>query len=376
MQEERRMILKMIEDGTISAEEGIKLLTALGEKEADKKTESASSASSTTTTHSHEVSQHVDVDRRTDTGYKQSEEKMSGFASKFSEFVDDAVNKIKELDLDFNFGSAQQVQHVFQHKDVFLKEADIHIENGSIELRPWNEKDIRIECDVQVYRVRSAEEARREFLRDAQFSFSNGKLRLESRKKTMKVNTVIYFPTDDLEKIKLYTFNGKISGEEIPVHVFSLKAVNGKVNFSRIDAKEVAIETVNGTIDLGRLNAVDGSLKTMNGTVRVEAARGNIDAESVNGSIYYHLSEPSQSKAYVKTTTGSIHVYVPNNAKTEGELKSTVGSINCHLPTMSVIEEKKEFANKRLTFIANKEGDGHFYIEAEAATGSVNVKNS
>ncbi|SDO46123.1 DUF4097 family beta strand repeat-containing protein [Alkalicoccus daliensis] len=373
MQEERRMILKMIEDGKISAEEGMNLLNALKEDPEKQEKEEPFKNTQEKTSEKQEQSR---AKKRTSSAwdYQRAEEKMTSFATKFSEFVDDAVHRVKDFDLDFNFGPSESVEHVFDHKDVFLKEANIHIENGNVELRPWEEKDIRIECDVEVYRVKDSETARKEFLREAAFSFSNGKLQFHVRKKSMKVNTIIYFPTENLDKLQLYTFNGKMAGEHIPVHQLTAKTINGKMSFDQIDAKETRLETMNGPIYVRQLNTVEGELKTMNGTVTIDGARGNMNIESVNGTIHFRLSEASQSKAYMKTHMGSVHIAVPDGVKTEGEVKTSVGGIHCQLPNLSIIEEKKEYAQKRLTFLANKQGEGHFYIEAEATTGSVHIK--
>ncbi|TVP83089.1 MAG: DUF4097 domain-containing protein [Alkalicoccus sp.] len=375
MQEERQMILKMIEDGKISAEEGMRLLNALKDEESGGKASEEKSGKEEEDRRSEETKRSsTSRKQRGPWDYQQAEEKFNSFASKFSEFVDDAVHRVKDMDLDFNFGSSEGMDHVFEQKNVFLKEADIHVENGSIDLRPSESGDVHIKCDVQVYRVRDKEEARREFLRDVEFSVSNGKLKLESRKKSMKVNAIVYMPVENLDKLKLYTFNGKMKGEHIPVHELNAKAVNGKISFERIDAKECHLETMNGSISVKQLYTVEAELKTMNGSVDIEAARGNIHIESVNGTVHFRLAEASQAKTYIKTTTGSIFVAVPENAKTEGEVKTSVGGIHCQLSDMSIIEEKKEFASKKMTFIANKQGEGHFYIEAEAVTGSVHVK--
>ncbi|PRO65603.1 DUF4097 family beta strand repeat-containing protein [Alkalicoccus urumqiensis] len=376
MQEERRMILKMIEDGKISAEEGMRLLESLRDEKKEEEPSSSAPENEPDSGGQQTSSGSYRKDGASQGPWSRegAEEKWSSFATRFSEFVDEAVNRVKEFDFDFNsFASGVKVQHVFQHNDVLLREADIHIENGDIELRPWEENTIRIECDVQVYRARDEESARREFLQEAQFSFSNGKLRLESRKKSVRVNTVIYFPTGDLDKLNLYTFNGKMRGEHIPVHHVFAKAVNGRLHFDRLDAKEVQLETYNGPVHIGRLHAVESYIKTLNGSVTVDAGRGSLHVESVNGSVHFRLAEASQSKMYVKTTTGSVHIAVPENVKTEGDLKATVGSIRNQLPNLSILEEKKEFANKKMTFLSNKDGEGHFYIEAEASTGSVHL---
>src|SRR5690554_2888053 len=138
MHEERKMILKMIEDGKISAEEGLQLLNALkddkkdrGEKEVEKEV-----------SQSRELSQEVDWD--SGSSYSQTERKSPSFAARFSDFVEDTVQKIKEFDLDFNFGSSVDIEHIFQHHEDHIEKVDISLENGNLTFRPWDEKDVRV----------------------------------------------------------------------------------------------------------------------------------------------------------------------------------------------------------------------------------------
>lgn len=369
MQEERKKILQMIEDGKISADEGVDLLNALKEE----KNESETAANEQTKSQRTELSREVDWENGE--SYRQADQKVSSFATKFTDFIEDAVQKIKEFDLDFNFGSSVEIQHIFQHKEATVRNVDISIENGSVSFRPWEEDDIRVECNVKVYKVRDTDEARRHFLDEVTFDLSNEKLRLESRKKTMKVNTIVYVPKRHLERLKLYAFNGKLSGEHVSVNNFEAKTVNGRISFEEIASEDARLETVNGTIAVSKLIADHCDAKTVNGTVALNAVKGDIDAETLNGTINYKLLEPVNSRAYFKTTTGSVTVVVPEDVKTEGELKSTVGSINCDLPNLSVIDEKKEFASKQMSFLSNKNQESSVYVEAEATTGSITVRN-
>jgi DUF4097 and DUF4098 domain-containing protein YvlB len=371
MQEERKMILKMIEEGKISAEEGLQLLNALKEdKQEGPKQDYTKNAD-----HG-EGSVSREVDWEQGSSYRQKyREKSPSFAARFTEFIEDAVQKIKEFDLDFNFGSSVEIQHTFQHRDAIIEYLDVSVENGNITLKPWDEEDIRVECAVKVYKVRDTDEARRLFLDEVVFDVTNNRLRFMSGRKTMKVNTVLYVPKKDLEKIKLYTFNGKISGDKIPGKKFEAQTVNGRIGFEEINAEEVRLETVNGTISVGKLTAAHCDTKTVNGTIAITGNSRELEAETLNGTVNYTLLEPESSKAYIKTTTGSVMIHVPEDVKTEGELKSTVGGIHCDLPQLTVIEEKKEFASKSMAFLANKNGERSFYIEAEATTGSITVRN-
>ncbi|PYZ92836.1 DUF4097 domain-containing protein [Salipaludibacillus keqinensis] len=387
MHEERKMILKMIEDGKISAEEGLQLLNALRddkdepsnkkpnqEKRGPHGNESFDDQEQTKRKETdHYLSRNVNWDGG---GYRRAEEKMTTFASRFSEFVEEAVHKIKEFDLDFNFGSSVEVEHIFQHKGAVVKDVDIHVENGSVTFLPWDEDDIRIKCQVKVYKVRDTDEARRVFLDDVHFSCSNEKVRMEAKKKSMKVNTVVYVPKQYLEKIKLYAFNGKVTGENVTVKTMEAKTVNGRVDFQTISADHVQLETVNGTISVSHLASTQTDVKTVNGTVSVQSSKGDLDVETLNGTIHYTLVKQANARAYMKTTTGSVNVRVPDNVKTEGELKTTVGGIQCDLPKLTIIDEKKDFASKKMSFLANKQEEAHFYLEAEATTGTIAVKTS
>ncbi len=371
MQEERKMILKMIEDGKISAEEGLQLLNALKE---DKGTDSKQKESVTQDTSERSISR--DVDWESGANYRKMESKATSFATRFSEFIEDAVQKIKEFDLDFNFGSSVEIQHVFQHRDATVKNVEITVENGSVSFLPWDEDDIRVECNVKVYKVNDSDEARRVFLDEVYFDTANEKMRFESRKKSMKVNTVVYVPKKDLEKIKLYTFNGKISGENVAfTEKFEAQTVNGRINFEELSGEVVRLETVNGTISVGKLVSNNCDAKTVNGTIALSATKGDLEIETLNGTINYTLLEPAVSRVYMKTTTGSVMVHVPNNVKTEGEIKTTVGGINCDLPQLTVLDEVKEFGNKKMSFLSNKNGESGLYVEAEATTGSINLRN-
>ncbi|MDG5786625.1 DUF4097 domain-containing protein [Evansella sp. AB-P1] len=370
MQEERKMILKMIEDGKITAEEGLQLLNALKEDNGEGTDATSFKTDST------ETSVSRDVDWEKGSGYRQQHtQRNPSFATKFTEFIEDAVQKIKEFDLDFNFGSSIEIQHIFQHRDADVSKVDVSIENGSLTFKPWDENDIRVECNVKVYKVRDSDEARRTFLDEVFFDLTDEKLRFESRRKTMKVNTVVYVPKKSLEKIKLYTFNGKITGDVVSTDKFEAQTVNGRISLEELEAEEVRLETVNGTISISQLDAEHCDAKTVNGTIALSALKGKLDAETLNGTIHYTLLKANDSRAYIKTTTGSVSVHVPENVKTEGELKTTVGGIQCDLPQLSIIEEKKDFANKQMSFLANKTGEHTFYIEAEATTGSISVRN-
>ncbi|MBB5173432.1 DUF4097 family beta strand repeat-containing protein [Texcoconibacillus texcoconensis] len=370
MQEERKMILKMIEDGKISTEEGVQLLNALKDGGDAKNGEEAESASFENGPQS--LSKQVDWNAG---GAHRGTYKDTSLMRRFGDFFEDAVQKVKDFDLDFNFGSSVEVEHIFQHTDASVENMNISVENGDITFEAWDEPDVRVECKVKVYKVKDAQEARRFFLDEAIFSLHEGALQFRSPSKSMKVNTVVRIPRGKLQQVKLYAFNGKLTGETLSMQKFEGQTVNGRIQFEKIDAEDVHLETIHGSIAIEELRCHHAGGKTLNGSIDLSVACGEVDIETLNGSIHYTLTDARSAKGYFKTTTGSVTVHVPNSVKTEGQLKTYLGGIHCDLPNLTTIDEKKDFASKSMAFLSNRDVTPLLYIEAETRTGSINVSN-
>lgn len=362
MQEERKMILKMIEDGKITADEGVALLKELGETEKKQ-------AKPETGTY---LSNDVDWENGREFRGKYSQ---PSFTNRFTDFVEQAVQKIKEFDLDLNFGNSVEVDHIFHNRESKISKVDVAIENGSLRFVPWDESDVRVECKVKVYREKEVETARKQFLKEVTFDVSNERLKFKCREKSLKINATVYIPRANYEEVSLYTFNGHINGESVISEQFAAKTVNGRLAFDRLTGQKVMLETVNGGISVEKIDAEKVEAKTVHGTVNLNSTGGIADIETLNGSIKYKLIEQVQGKAYLKTTTGSIEITVPADMKTEGEFKTVVGGFTCDLPHLEILDEKKDLVNKFVTFISNKGMDPVFYVEAEARTGSVLIQN-
>lgn len=364
--EERKMVLKMIEDGKITAEEGIKLLEAM-----DKNDPASNGEKGSTTDLSKKVKWEEGESYR-----KRARQGAASTANLFTSFVENTIQKIKDVDLDFNFGSAVDIDHIFQHRDVSPVSLDLSLENGSIIVKPWDETDVRVECQVKVYRVKDSDEARNVFLQESNFKVDDSKLLFHTKSKSMKVQATVYVPRASFKHIKLYTFNGQITGEQIDVDTLDVNALNGALTFSNIKANKVMAETVNGAIEYRNTNIDLLDAKTINGGIKVAGRIQDIDAETVNGSITYEIDELEES-GYVdlKATTGTIHLLVPKKLRIEGKLKTNVGSFAVNLNDFEVLEEKKEFVQKSLSFIGNQHSSPRLKMNILTNTGSITVND-
>lgn len=364
--EERKMILKMIEDGKITADEGIKLLEAMEKKDPSQENQSKTST---------EVSTQVDWEEG-ESFRERVRHTTSSTTNLFTSFIESAIQKIKDVDLDFNFGTSFDVDHIFQHRDVAPTSIDVSLENGSITFKPWDEQDIRVECKAKVYRVKDREEAKRLFLEECSFKVSDQRMLFHTKTKSIKVQTIVFVPRQTFTHIKLYTFNGQITGEQIDVDTFDVNAMNGSLHCVAINAKKVLAETVNGAIEMKRSTVDLLDVKTLNGAITIAGQVQDIDAETVNGSITYKLDGLKESGyADLKAATGSIHIFLPKTIRVEGKLKTNVGSFSVGLDDHEILEEKKEFAQKHLSFIGNQESSPRIKLNALTNTGSVLLKD-
>lgn len=366
MKEEQKRILKMVEEGKLTAEEAIVLIEKLHSGD-------ESSAQDTAEQIKTELSTQVQYEQ---SGQQQqhSYDSKGSAKHKFMDFIDTAVKKIKDLDLDFNFGSAVEVKHIFQHKDVYITKLDLDVSNGSITVIPWEEQDVRVECEAKVYNIENQERARKVFLEDVLFSIENGALRLSIQKKQMKVHAKIYVPQENYESIKARMFNGPISGENLRVKEFRAKTANGAITISNFETDSIEVETANGHIKANQITSKDFEAETINGTVTATGRFEKVDLQSFNGNITCDIQGDICHTAYVKTTTGGIDMFIANDYQVDGELKSNLGSFKSELPMMSIIEEKNEVVQKSLRFKANEEKAQKLHLFAETKTGSIHIK--
>jgi DUF4097 and DUF4098 domain-containing protein YvlB len=366
MKEERKRILKMVEEGKLTVDEALALLDEIqkAEQATDEKQEQLA--------------------KELSTAFKFEEAKKEDpFQGKFQstkekvfEFVDSALKKIKDIDLDFNFGQSIEISHIFHHSDVYIKDMDIDVANGSIKLASWDQQDVRIECQAKVYRVDNQEQARQNFLKDIIFAIEGQKLRFITQQKWMKVEAVIYVPKAQYERIRVRMFNGPISGEDLNVTDFRVKTANGKINLDRLNGSRAEIETANGQIKINSSVFDDLEAETINGAIKVDGDFRKIETQTFNGNITFNLRGERGELIIAKGTTGSIDLFVPEGVPVNGELKTNLGGFNVKLEGIQILEEKTEMIQKLLRFESVQHPDKTLKVFADTKTGSITVHKS
>ncbi|MDP4084074.1 MAG: DUF4097 domain-containing protein [Bacillota bacterium] len=350
MKEERIRILKMVEEGKITVDEALNLLEQLEQNQ----------GSSTT---------HFEEAKKEDTVHQ----KLQSTKDKIFEFVDTAIKKIKEVDFDFNFGQSVEISHIFHQGNVVPREIDIDIANGSVHIIPWDQQDVRVECKAKVYRAENEDQARQNFLKDASFSIEGAKLRFTTQQKWMKVDTLLYVPQAEYERVRVRLFNGPISGDNMKVEDLKVKTANGKINFTTVSGKKVEVETANGQIKMMNSFVDHIEAETINGTIKLDGDFRKAELESFNGNLLTNLFGNRCESFSAKATTGAIDLYVPKDLGVHGKIKTNLGGINVLLDGIEILDEKNEMVQKNLRFQSVNHSESLLKIFAETKTGSVTI---
>lgn len=367
MQEERKQILKMIEEGKLTADQALALLQELEKSQESMKQKEEALLNELSTVVKYEE------------GKKEEESynyKVQSIKDKIIDFVDSAFKKIKDFDLDFNFGHAVDLSHVFQHGDAEIRNIDIDVANGSIHVIPWDQSDVRVECQAKVYRASTQDEARASFLKDTYFNIENGVLKFAAQPRWLKVDAIVYVPKTEYEKVRIRMFNGPIQSENLKAKTVKMKSANGKISASGLQGVKLEVETGNGKINVEKSRVAEVEAETINGAILLNGDFNRVEMQSFNGNVSCKLSGSLCEYIEAKAVTGSIDLSIPEGQAVNGVLKSNIGSFSVELDGIQIIEEKSEVVQKSLTFKPILSGQKQLKITADTKTGSIAVKKA
>lgn len=369
MKTERERILQLVDEGKLTVHEALSLLEKL-EKEitAESKTEA------TVTEVSPIVVETDNEEEQESNDQKQDHFQTQSTADKIFEFLDSALKKIKEFDLDFNFGKHERVSHIFQQSDMTVTDIDIDVANGSFTLIPWDQNDVRVECDVKVYQVDSREAAREQFLQQVDFSITEGKLRFMLQQKQIKVQARVYLPSAEFESIRVRLFNGTVISEQINADDFRVKTANGKIILRSVTGETIELETSNGHISVEGCSADRVEAETINGKIALQGSMGHVDVQTFSGNISIALSDHRCKYIEAKAVTSGVDIRVPEELALDGELESNLGGFNVDLPDAKIIEEKQEIAQKSLRVRTAQRDEERTHVFVNTKMGSIRLR--
>jgi DUF4097 and DUF4098 domain-containing protein YvlB len=361
--EEKKFILKMLEEGRISSDEAAKLIEAIENRGV--KDEDDGSKRQKKTSFNDEVSKvkdklnewkkefkknysQKDFDRAVEEFTKRAEKvgknlayTTIGFADKLVEFVSSFVDTNS-----FNvFGKYNAIDKVFNVDNVSEgMELNVEAINGHILVKKHTENRIVIRSIVK-----SPEDNANDIL---DFSQGEGTVSLKFNKiGNISISHELFLPAVKFKSIKLVTRNGKIYVEDSLSESFNAVTSNSNIDLMGVTSDNITVETKNGRISFGYIIGKNISVNTNNSVIDIKQIKtANLNAVTNNGRILienvHNFNGEPDINVKLKTSYAGIKVNMNDMEKRGYRVKgeTTNGDINLLIPEITYHNISKQMS--------------------------------
>lgn len=386
MQEKRQRILKMLEEGTISMDEALTLLENLHENDLEDNQHKMADDHKKKTPSELLPPIRKKQEEKTHTDQEEEESSMDDFLNdlrkdftvvgdRFMQFMQSAVQKVKDFDFDVPFGQSATFNHTMTRSAEGIEEVLVKVSNGKIAIHRSDDDEIRAEFSVKAFNQNSEEEAKINFLDKMLFATDGEKLRLSSEMKMFQVNTDLYLPHKAYQRLAVKLTNGSFKMKESNFDRIRVKTANGRIEASQFVFKDSDFETANGAIYLNDATGNTLEAETLNGRIYIDGQLKEVEAQSLNGHVTVTTRSEEAEKIDAKTLSGTVELYIPSTLSISGELSSSVGKLDLGLDDVEKITEQDQIFQRNIRFRKEVAGQTRkLHLTGEAKSGTVLVR--
>lgn len=359
--EEKMLILKMLQEGKISAEEAHKLLEAVGanntsfesdarrnEKKFEEKMQElhqkankvAEKLGSTLNTSAEKFSSNSE--KFGDDFSKRMESFGNDIADSAVKFTDRMVNYLGNF-IDIGYDKYQyNKNYVYEITD----NAHISVDtcNFAVVVNPTSESNLVLNLYVNTLIPSLSID---EYF---QVSQSDNSLSFKTQFPSRTWGKMEIRVPKHLSNLNIITTNGKCELIDIAVDNIESNTSNGRISLTNCQSKTISAITSNGKITVAGTSAAFADLSTSNGKIEIGNCQfDKMDAKTSNGSIVldgiYKMSSV-EGNYNLRTSNGKIVIEL-NNSETCGcmiDAGTSLGSITVDLPQLNYFVDKKSFS--------------------------------
>lgn len=378
----KERILKMLEEGKITSEQAIELMTALNDKTDPEKKEKADNTNEHETSESTgmfndyigqfvgEFNKYVNKDKVNDTytnvkskfnNQRQAKQVFDGLEKAF-----DTVGS--SFDSVFSQGAKNRLIETI---DTPFNNISIDIANGNIELRPAERTNV-VKFEVTPFYRKL--DTKKNYFQDIICDVKNGELVIVSDVKAARVNVVIEVTAETLKRIIVTASNGNVKIDNKAFTDITVDLLNGDIELTKVESKNAFIRTSRGNVKVTEGGYQSIEIISMLGTILTN----NLDAKSIdissNGSVNIALKKETE-EATINSNMGSINISVPQGRELEGRLSTVLGQINYPPELDARFMKQQDIGFKELMLINNTDEPGMF-LEIGTKVGSVTLHRS
>ncbi|HBK85264.1 MAG TPA: hypothetical protein DDZ53_04445 [Firmicutes bacterium] len=185
----------------------------------------------------------------------------------------------------------------------------------------------------------------------------------------------------NVEAQRMFGQNASVTIElRLPARLFAeidVVTTNGSIQLAQLAAEKAAIKTVNGKVIGEKLEVNDLQASSVNGSVSIDGAITHLQGRATNGRVSVKILQKMNSELDLKTVNGSINVLLPEDTAIGYylDVATTAGSIKHGLSSLLVTEEHRK-PGRRTLVAASKDLEAKELrqaITARSVSGTVRV---
>ncbi|MFJ8234622.1 DUF4097 family beta strand repeat-containing protein [Ureibacillus sp. NPDC094379] len=407
MENERKRILQLVQNGTISADEAIVLLEALSKQNESTQlpasppivSQESQPVKEDVSTQSHSSQGHHEY---SETKNEQTKSKSSGFEdlfgnifnnkesanqfvnelkqdlSQFSGRMMDLMNstfsKVKDFDLEFPFGNKVEFDKTYSFDAAEIKGIELDIPNGRVDIVKAEDERFLIEAQIKTSAANQDDDLSKErFVQDF-VTFINGKLTISTATKMSQVNLRLVVPKQQYDVVLLRLLNGSVTIQHLDAKLLKVKTYNGAIKIDESTFQNADIQSGNGSIELRHVKGEDLEAETVNGRIYIDGDIQEVEAESVNGAVIVTTTSTSARKLKARTVAGAVEMYIPKTLSLNGQVSTNFGKPDVGLADIEKRSEEDQFLQKTLRFDKILENQPVLKLSGETRSGSIIVR--
>lgn len=416
MEAERKRIMKLVEDGVITAEEAITLLEALNKKKSNQSQSQTQSqdqsnvvplppkneeqnqqqSSSQQQSGSGQQSSSQQQQQSKTTGFedlfgkdfnsKEMNKKMdefmneikddlSEFSSRMMGILNTTYKKLKDFDLDFPIGTNKvefEKQYSFNGNEI--RGILLEIPNGKVEAIRSETNELKVLASVKTMMVDNDEEKTKSQFDQEFVKLDDGKLELKCSSKMAQVNVKLMIPEKEYDITLFKLLNGGVSIDNLKSKLVKIRTYNGAIKLDNGEFTNADVQSGNGAVEIVRVKGEDLEVQTVNGRIYVEGDLEEVEAESANGAVIVTTHNKKARKIKAHTVAGAVELYVPKTVSINGVASTNFGRVDVGLADVITRTEEEQFLMKTVHFDKIIENAPILKLIGESRTGSIIVR--
>lgn len=400
MQEERKRILKLVESGTITAEEAIVLLEKLSSEKESTPSQAAPVEQPVfeekykEEPHKAEPVFEEQKEKRKTTGFedifgksfndKEFNKKMdefmgdikqdlSQFSTRMTGLVGAALSKFKELDIDTPFGERVEFTKTYAYPVADVKGVELEIANGKVDIVRATDDLVTVNVTGKTP-LKGTEEETIAQATENMSKLTNDKLFIQSTNKFAQVKVQVAIPEKHYDVVIAKLLTGSVSIEQVDAKLVKARTHNGVIRLENATFDHAELQTSNGAVEARHIKGEDLEIGTANGRIYVDGELNEVEAESMNGHVVITTTSAEAHKIKARALAGSVEIYVPKTVALDGQVFSNFGKADIGLSDVLVTEEEEQFLSKSVRFTKELEGAKLLKLVGESRTGTVLVR--